>query len=297
MPPRLGVLLAIIFWGISFVATKAAVREISPWTLIYCRALLGTLLLTVILASRGVPVLPPRGAWRPLAVMGVVGVAFHQLIQAVGLTMTTATNTGWLIGLTPIWIALLAAMTLREPLGPVKVAGLVTGFAGALIVMTRGRFEAGILALPSTHGDLLILASTVNWSIYSVLGHGTIRRLGPTRATAGAMLFGLIALTPVFALTSGWRDFARLSPGGWVAVVYLGIACSGLGYLFYYNALEQVEASRVAAFFYLEPLVTLGTAAVLLGERVGIATVAGGLLLMGGVVLVQKAPARSRAAR
>ncbi|MGE5176033.1 MAG: DMT family transporter [Hyphomicrobiales bacterium] len=295
MPPRLGVLLAITFWGVSFVATKAVVREISPATLIFCRAGLGTALLLGILALRRGNPFPPRGAWRELAIMGVVGVAFHQLLQAIALTMTTATNTGWLIGLTPIWAALLAAVTLRESLGPMKIAGLLVGFAGALLVMTRGRFEAGVLALPSTRGDLLILASTMNWAIYTVLSHPTIRRLGPTRATAGAMLCGWIALTPVFLATSGWRDFARLSPMGWVALLFLGIACSGLGYLFWYGALERMEASRVAAFLYIEPLVTLAAAMILLGERVGAATILGGLLLLGGVVLVQRAPGTARA--
>lgn len=290
MPPRLGVLLAITFWGVSFVATKAVVREISPSTLIFCRAGLGTLLLCGILALRSGKPLPPRGAWGALAVMGIVGVAFHQLLQAVALTMTTATNTGWLIGLTPIWAALLAAMTLREPLGAVKVAGLLVGLVGAILVMTRGRLDPGVLALPSTRGDLLILASTVNWAIYTVLSHPTIRRLGPTRATTGAMLCGWIALTPLFVATAGWRDFARLSTIGWVALLFLGIACSGLGYLFWYGALERMEASRVAAFLYVEPLVTLAAAMALLGERVGVATILGGLLLLGGVVLVQRAP-------
>jgi len=69
----------------------------------------------------------------------------------------------------------------------------------------------------------------------------------------------------------------------------LGVACSGLGYLYWYRALERVEASRVAALLYLEPLVTLGAAVVLLAEPVGLVTVAGGALVVGGVALVQRA--------
>jgi len=289
MPPRLGALLAVVFWGVSFVATKAVVAEISPITLIFCRAGLGTALLLAIQAVRRRPAWPPRDALAPLAAMGFVGVAFHQLLQAHALTLTTAVKTGWLIGLIPLWSALLAAAMLRERLGPRKVAGLLIGFGGAVLVVTRGRIEAGALALPATRGDLLVLASTVNWALYTVLGHPTIRRLGPTRATAGAMLLGWLMLAPPFLAQAGWRDLARLSPAGWGAVLFLGLACSGLGYLFWYGALEKVEASRVATLLYLEPLVTLAAAVLLLGEPVAGATVLGGLLVLGGVTLVQTA--------
>jgi len=294
MPPRLGALLAIVFWGVSFVATKAVVREISPVTLIFTRAGLGTLLLAAILAARRKPVLPPRDALLPLAAMGFVGVAFHQLLQAYALTLTSAVNTGWLIGLIPLWSALLSAFLLRERFGLAKIAGLLVGFAGAVLVVTRGELGAGVLALPATRGDLLVLASTVNWALYTVLGHPTIRRLGPTRATAGAMLLGWLMLLVPFGARAGWTDYARLSPAGWLAVLFLGLACSGLGYLFWYGALERIEASRVAALLYLEPMVTLGAAVVLLGEPVRFTTVVGGLMVVGGVVLVQAAGGRDR---
>src|SRR5262245_6205119 len=96
-------------------------------------------------------------------------------------------------------------------------------------------------------------------------------------------------LLPLFLGAGVYRDFGRLSPSGWLAVLFLGLLCSGAGYLFWYGALARVDASRVAAFLYLEPLVTLGAAALLLGETIGVATLAGGALLVAGVVLVQRA--------
>ncbi len=290
MPPRLGVLLAIVFWGVSFVATKAAVREVSPVALIFARAALGAALLVAMLAARRERWWPPRDAWPSLALMGFVGVAFHQMLQAYALTLTSAVNTGWLIGLTPIWSAVLAAVMLRERFPPAKLAGFALGFAGAVLVVTRGRLGAGVLALPSTRGDLLILASTVNWAVYTVLGHPVLRRLGALRATAAAMLVGGAILLGPFLAAGAWRDYAQLSAAGWAAVLFLGIACSGLGYLFWYGALEKVETSRVAAFLYLEPLVTLSAGVLLLREPVHATSVAGGLLLLAGVALVQRAP-------
>jgi drug/metabolite transporter (DMT)-like permease len=289
MPPRLGAFLAVVFWGLSFVATKAALRELSPITLITTRFALGVALLLVLLQLRRVPVLPPRELWGALALMGFVGVFVHQILQSFALTMTGAISTGWLIGLTPLWSAVLSAWLLRERFPPAKVAGLALGFAGAALVVTRGQIGAARLALPATKGDLLILVSTLNWAVYSVLGHPVLKSLGATRATAGALLFGWLMLLPLFLARAGWREYAHLSGAGWGAVLFLGIACSGLGYLFWYGALEKVPASAVSALLYLEPLITLAAGIALLGEQVHLTTMVGGLLVLAGVFLVERA--------
>jgi drug/metabolite transporter (DMT)-like permease len=104
------------------------------------------------------------------------------------------------------------------------------------------------------------------------------------------MVVGWLLLAPVFFASGGFAAFASLSPATWFAVVFLGIGCSGFGYLWWYGALERLEASQVAAFLYLEPLVTLAAAMLLLGEPVGWATIVGGLVVLAGVALVQKRP-------
>ena len=285
LPPRLAALIAVVFWGVSFVATKAALEEISPATLIFVRFAIGAAVLLAIVRE-----LPPRDSWPSLALMGFVGIFIHQLLQANALTMTTATNTGWLIGVTPIWSALLSGVILGERFGFWKTAGLAIGFAGAMLVVTRGDFSAAVFGRPQTLGDLLIVISTVNWAVYTILGHGTIRRLGPRRATAGSMLFGTLMLAPLFVVQRGWRELPQLSGIGWTALLFLAVGCSALGYLFWYGALERVEVSRVAALLYIEPLVTVVAAAVLIGERATATVAVGGLLVLGGVLVTQYAP-------
>ena len=289
MSPLVGALLAVVFWGVSFVATKAVLREITPAALILMRTALGSALLLAVLAARRRPLLPPRALWPMVALMGFVGVAFHQLLQGVALTLTSAVNTGWLIGLTPVWSAVLAALFLGERFSWAKVAGLALGFVGAAVVVTGGRWDPALFAMPSTRGDLLVLLSTLNWAVYSVLGRGVIRDLGSARATAGAMLAGLLLLLPALFVPGVTAGVSALGASGWGAVLFLGIGCSGLGYLFWYRALESMEASRVGALLYLEPLVTLAASALLLGEAIRLPTVLGGLLLLSGVVVVQRA--------
>jgi len=281
-------------WGCSFVATKAALREVSPVTLVLVRFAFGTALLLGLVAWRGENPFPPREVWPALALMGFVGVFVHHIAQGFGLVVTSAVHAGWLIGLIPIWSAVLSALVLKERFGPAKIAGLMGGFAGALLVISRGKFSPDTLHLPATRGDFLILFSTLNWAVYSILGHGTIKRLGPARATAGAMLFGWLMLWPFFVWQRGWRELPNLSGTGWGAILFLGIGSSGLGYLFWYSALERLEVSRVAAFLFVQPLVTLLAAVILLDEPVSATTVLGGLLVLVSVFVIQHAPGEKK---
>lgn len=294
MQPRLAAFAAVVLWGISFVATRAALREMSPVTLVFTRFFLGTVLLFGLLAARRRLTPPPRDSWLPLLSMGFLGVFVHQLLQAHGLALTTAVHAGWLIGLIPIWSAILGALFLHERLGALRSAGLLLGLVGAALVVTRGHVTGASLAMPTTRGDFLILVSTVNWAIYSVVGRRTLTRLGSARAIAFAMLAGWLMLAPIFLARGGWVEWPGISARGWAALSFLGIGCSGFGYLFWFAALERLETARVAAFLYLEPLVTLAAAVALLGEPVHVTTIAGGLIVLAGVFLVQHGDDSSR---
>lgn len=286
-------LLAIMFWGISFVATKIALRELAPVPLIVGRFAIGLVILVAIVIFVGKRRLPAARDWPELVLLGFLGVFVHQLLQANALRTASAVNTGWLIGITPIWSAILAVLFLGERLSPVRVTGFLIGFAGALLVVTGGRFDASVIGLPSTQGDFLILASTFNWAVCTVLSRRALARHGALVTTTAGMIAGWLMLLPIFALESGPAAFAGLSRSTWVAVLFLGILCSGLGYLFWYGALEKLGASSVSAFLYLEPLVTLAAAALLLGESVRLPTVIGGLLVLLGVVLAQRVNGRA----
>ena len=130
--------LAVVLWGLSFVATKMALAELSPMAVVIGRTLLALLFLVVIAGLRGRSLRPPVGLWPRLLLAGFLGVFLHMLLQAWGLTMTTAVRTGWLIGIIPVWSALLALVVLGEGLGRRKLAGLGLGFLGVAALLGTG---------------------------------------------------------------------------------------------------------------------------------------------------------------
>jgi drug/metabolite transporter (DMT)-like permease len=157
---------------------------------------------------------------------------------------------------------------------------------GVLVVATRGNLSslaAGRLGAP---GDWLILASAPNWAVFSVLSRRGLRRYPSAGMMFWVMTFGWLLSGVLFLTGPGIADVARLSARGWMAVVFLGVFCSGLAYVFWYDALSRLPSSQVGTFLYIEPLVTVVIAAAMLGERLTLPTLAGGVAILVGVWMV-----------
>jgi drug/metabolite transporter (DMT)-like permease len=286
---KLKVLAAGIFWGASFVATKAALAEISPVTLIVLRFGIGVVILAfAVWCMRAFQRLSARELLY-VAILGAIGVAIHQGLQANGLRFTTATSMGWLVALIPVFTAILAWFFLAEPMGALKILGLAIATVGAILVVSKGAPPTEILRLPSTLGDLLALLSALNWAIFIVASKPLLRRVAPPPMITYAMFIGWLLVLPFFFDARGWNEIGNLTIGGWLAVAFLGICCSGLAYIFYYDGLAHIDASQVASVAYLQPLITVVTAAIVLGEAVSLSILSGGAAILFGVYLVNRA--------
>jgi drug/metabolite transporter (DMT)-like permease len=198
------------------------------------------------------------------------------------------------VALIPVFSALLAWLVLREPFGRLKILGLALATCGAFLVISRGQLSRGLLNIPATPGDFLMLLSAPNWALFTVLSKRVLKRMSPALMITYVMAFGWLAIVPLFLGARGWLDVPHLTPAGWGGIVFLGVLCSGAAYTFWYDALEAAGASQVAAFLYIEPIVTVIVAATLIGEQVTWATLMGGAIILLGVWLVNR-PAPSAA--
>ncbi len=289
---RLKALAAALFWGVSFVATKSALRELHPLTIIVLRFGMGVLILLLAVWQAHLLKTVGRRDLLLLAILGAIGVAFHQGLQVTGLELTSASSMAWLVALNPVFTAILAWMFLSEVFGPLKVLGLAIAFVGAIVVVTKGTLSSDTLHLPSTTGDMLALASALNWAVFSVASKPLLKRLPPKLTMAYVMLIGWLIVLPFWGVGQGWSEIGQLSATGWVAIGFLGVFCSGLAYIFWYDALAEIDASQVAAFIYIEPLVTVVVAAIVLSEAFTFATFLGGLTILFGVSLVNRPAVR-----
>ena len=230
--------------------------------------------------------------WISIIFLAIVGISGHTLLQAFGLLYTTAINTGWIVAIMPIFITIAARFYLREAVTPRKIGGMLLGFIGVFLVISKGMFSASIFRFGSTFGDFLVLVSALTWTAFTVGGRGFLSRFSPLAAITPIMIVGGLITFPLTWLKWEWNIFFHLSLSGWIGILFLGIFCSGLAYLFWYSALERKDSSSVGMVLYLEPLVTLIGAYFLLGEEIQWITLMGGGMILLGVYLATRATLR-----
>ena len=283
-------LWAIIFWGLSFIATKMALKEVDPFTLLTIRFGIGALLLLLVQFhhERGFLKIFSYRDWIYIFFLAIVGVSGHILLQAYGLLYTTAINTGWIIGIYPIFIIIAARLFLGEKITARKIIGIILGFSGIFLIISKGVFSLSLFRFASTLGDLLILTSALTWAAFTVGGRGFVSRFPPLATVTSIMMAGFLTIFPFSGVKGGWQILFHLSLSAWASILFLGIFCSGLAYLFWYAALEKKDSSIVGMYLYLEPFVTLIGAYLFLGEEIHWITLAGGGMILLGVYLATR---------
>jgi drug/metabolite transporter (DMT)-like permease len=280
-------LFAVTIWGCTFIATKIALREVSPATIVWLRFMMGVLVLGMAVVIRKQFALPSKIEWSYFALLGFLGVTFHQWLQANGLRTATATTTAWIVATTPIFIALFGWLFLKEKLGWFRVIGIALATFGVLLVVSKGNLQILSHGQTITLGDYLILISAINWAVFSILSRRGLQSHPAARMMFFVMLLGwLFSCVWIFGFGPGLSEISKLTLQGGTAILLLGIFGSGLAYIAWYDALKVLPASQLGAFLYIEPLVTLVVAAALLAEPITLASLIGGGIILLGVYLV-----------
>lgn len=285
MKKYLAPVLAVIFWGNSFIATKRALLEISPVTIIILRLLLAVILLTIIAVylKRDFRInLSNHGKILLLALVAV----FHLWIQITGLKYTTAANTGWIIGTAPVFIAVLGMIFFKEKMNGVKITGIIIAMAGLMLLISKGDLSG--IDFISNKGDFLVLFSAFTWGVYSIINKKISLTYSPLMTILYLFIMMTVLIIPFNLSEETINSVFHLSAVGWISVIFLGVFCSGIAYVLWAYSLQQMESSSAGAFLYFEPFVTVTGAWLFLQEIITPLMIVSGLIITAGVVLVNK---------
>ena len=281
-------LLAITFWGMSFVATKIALGDLAPFTIVAFRLAFGILVILPI------AIISKRDFWLnkkihgTILILALVAVG-HLWIQITGLKYTTATNTGWIIGITPVFMALLGLIFFKEKLNLLTITGIITAFIGLLLLISKGNFNS--IGFLQHKGDLLVLTSAFTWSVYSMVNKKITINYSPLMTVFYSFVMMLFIIIPFLLNDATFKSVALLSSKGWMAILFLGIFCSGFAYVLWAQSLKDMEAAKVGVFLYFEPFVTVFTAWIVLDEKITFMIIFSGIIITLGVLLVNKSRA------
>ena len=284
----LAAFFAVVVWGASFVATKLALRYTNPAAVVWLRFTMGVVILGLAVMKGRLFELPDKKDWLYFALLGFLGITFHQWLQSTGLLTSQATTTAWIVASTPIFMALLGWLVLAEKPLWLQLLGILLSTCGVLLVVSHGHLADLASGRFGTPGDFLILISSLNWAVFSILSRRGLKKYPATLMMFYVMVFGWLFSSIWFLVNGGQVHMSAIPWDGWAGIAFLGIFCSGFAYIFWYGALKALPVAQTGAFLYLEPLVTVLVAAVILKEQVTLAAFLGGVLILVGVWLVNR---------
>ena len=131
-----------------------------------------------------------------------------------------------------------------------------------------------------------MVVSVFSWGLFSVFSRKALRQTSPELGMAYALSFGWLFSTLPFLFSGGASEIPSISAGSWANILFLGVCCSALAYLFWYDALRELPASEAGVFLYINPVVAVLLSAAFLGETVTLSMIAGGVLVFTGVWFV-----------
>jgi drug/metabolite transporter (DMT)-like permease len=281
-------LLTTFFWASNIVAGKEALTGFSSLALAQLRmGAAATLYVLLYIAWRGFPALRlTKRQWVIVTIMALTGITLNQIFFIGGLSRTSVTHTGLIQAIGPIMVLVLSASMRIEALTSRKVLGMTISFVGvALLLIERPAKGSGANWL----GDLIVVAACASFAYYTILMKKIVDRYDPL--TLNALVFGLgtILLIPFCATSVVEVQWSQIPSRAWLGLAYMVLFGSFVAYLIYAFALEKLSASNVAAFAYLQPVMAALLGIWLLGEKVSIEVVFGGILILFGLYLTESA--------
>jgi drug/metabolite transporter (DMT)-like permease len=233
----------------------------------------------------GLPGLTRRDALR-LAAVGVCVVVGYHISLNVGTKYTTSGTAALVVALSPALTLLLAVGLGLERWSRRRAAGLAVAFAGVAVVVLLG--AGGELSFANAKGPLIVLAAPVAFALYNVLLKPLLGRYDLLALTAATSLVGTVFLLP-FVRGGTVDSVTRISLEDAALVLYLGVASTFLGYIGWNVGLRGLGATRSVAYTYVISPLAVAMGALLLDEPVTLWLVVGGALVVGGVVVAQRA--------
>ena len=258
------VLLGCI-WGSSFLFMRLAVVEFGPLPTAACRVAIAALFLLPLLCYQGqCKVLAQH--WRPIFVVGVLSSTIPFALYCFALMHITTGLSAILNATVPLFGALVAFLWLKDRLTVLRVVGLVIGFVGVALLAWH-RIDGGAQA-DSHNAALAIGACLLATLCYGISASFTKRYLGgiPPLVTAAGSQLGATMTLIVPAL---WlRPTHMPSTHAWLAVLAVGVVCSGIAYILFFRLIESAGPARTLAVTFLVPVFAVIYGALLLGEHV-----------------------------
>ena len=286
-------LVTMVIWGSTFVVTKRINDQVQPFTLAFVRVTIGAIVLLIFALVR-----QARGGahsrwsalpWGTIVTMGLIGVVLYYAVFNYSLVYTSASQGALVQSCIPAMTALVAVVWLREHASALRWTGIALSMIGILIVFSGGadgQSDGGSLL-----GNVLMFVSAVLWGVYTSMAK-RVATYDAIQVTAGIIGAGAMMLLPLAGFEVAAGGVPTVDVRGWLGMAYLGAGASGLAYMMYSAALKHMDASEAGVYTNLIPIVGV-VMGMMMGEPLSLRAIIGGGVVLVGVWLTSRRPARS----
>jgi drug/metabolite transporter (DMT)-like permease len=279
-------IIVAVIWGVNFAVVKYALADFSPLSFTVLRFVLSAGFLMAVMFMSRESFFMERRDIGAVIMLGLIGITLYNLFFMFGLNYTTASNSALFISLSPLFAAVIIALLKKESINSLAVAGLLLATTGVFLVI-HNKAVGLSFTRQSLTGDLLTLCAAFFWALYTLKARPLLEKYSAIKVTAFSMAAGSVILLPIGAHELLDQSWSSISIGSWTAFSFSTFISGGIAFTLWYQGVKKIGVTRTIAYHYLVPFVAVLFAALFLGERIGILQIAGGILILSGVYLVQ----------
>jgi drug/metabolite transporter (DMT)-like permease len=268
-------------FAVNYVVSKLGMSSFDPITFAYLRVLGAAIVMNAILPRAAYAPLS-RADWKRVALYSLLGVVINQSMFLAGLSLTSAHVAAILITAVPVFTLGAAMLFHEERVTAMKVGGIALACAGALAIVGGEGFDG---TTKSLLGDLLIIGNSFAYAFYLVLSKPDMARLAPRRVIARMFAIAAVLMLPMAAVPMLRLPWRTIPAGAWWSLAFVIAGPTIAAYVLNAWALAHTDSSLVAAYTYLQPVLTAVLAAMFLGEQIRAVAIAAGVLIFAGVWL------------
>jgi drug/metabolite transporter (DMT)-like permease len=277
--------IPIIGWALAFPFIKIGLEYLSFTNLTLLRfCIVCPLLLAIVHLTKDSLTPLARRDVLPIFLLGFFGIIVYHLGLNYGEQYVSPGAASLIVATIPIFVLLLAAVYLDEPLTPVKIIGVIVSLFGVVILTVWGSAET-VVDVSYMYGALAVLLAALMGAFYTIAGKKLLKHYTPLSLTLYAMLLGSLGLIPLTSPTLV-DEAATLSLEGWGAIVFLGVVSTVVSYTLWLMVLYYREASKMSVYLYCVPILSTLVAYLRFGDAVTPFFIVGGALVIGGLLIV-----------
>lgn len=271
--------MAMVFWGITFVAFKFANESLEPIAIVFIRLIISIPFLFgfALLTRRMMKIRREDFKW--FILLAITEPFVYFLGEAFGLSMVSSTVGAIIISTIPLFVPIAAYFMLKENISLTNIIGLIVSFGGVMMVVmaTEGKFSGNV------KGILLMFLAVIAAVFYTILAKKLVHNYNGIIITAWQSTLGAIMFLPLFLIFEVNRlDLSAVSSESFWAVLYLGIFGSGLCFILFTVGIRELGATKANVYANLVPVVTAIVSFFLLKEAMPAIKVIGiGIVLLG----------------